>query len=421
MFNRVDVRIGSSPSSSLGLLFLSLGVPGISILIWFSAFYTGDDRNTLFPVARHSIEATLRYYIRPLEYAVVQLSNMIYLPLWILFSLVFAVTAAYVSVRTAEIITEKKFSSSVRPLIISANPLWFYAISQVDTVSQSLCNLAFAIGLFFLVRLIKETTRSKANQFGLLINITSTLILFTKELAIPAALTLVSIAAWHQLRYRRANFSYFLSCGIFISGLLLWIAIKFRFGGMLPEAGGHYNTTPSLLDIVRNTAAIFSFSLTPLPSSFLSFSLLANVWAATGVAMTLLFFVTLRKLKWSAHAGYTVLAVLGACFPMFYIHASELYASMVSSFLIAMFILLLAPREAIIWLYGIALLCCSYLNCFIYYQAESSFVAVLGARQSYSVYSGPNGLFNGGIPVKTFCAVRSAREVSWVDGQLVCF
>ncbi len=397
-----------------------LAVSAIGLFVWRYGMYSGDDRITLFAVAQHSLDSTFKDYIRPLEYLAVEAANRLFLPIWIAISIAAAVTAAMVNVRTAEMVTNSRLDRRLRLLAVVGSPLWFYTVSQVDTVSQALCNLLFSAALFCLAGLLFNAKSPETTRLATAINVICSLLLYTKELALAAALVLPAIAAFHQLRARRWSYYYVLSGVTLAVAVMAWIALKLVYRGMLPEADGRLNMTPGVLDVVRNTVATFAFPLVPLPSSFLSFSRLESAWVVCGVLATSYFFWSMRRLDWRAtQVRWFVLAVLGSCFPMFYVHASELYASMVGSLFLTM-LLLLTPEN--VWLkrsYCALLLACSYANCAAYFNYDLIEGANL-ERKAYSVYFGPNGLYFGKQRVAAICPVRTTRSVAWSGERIVC-
>lgn len=389
----------------------------IGIVVWLNGAYTGDDRNTLYPVAQHSLTGLIRYYMRPIEYFVVQAANYFWLPSWIAASVIFCVSASVAHLRTAEIVLNTQIDNRLKALVVVGNPVWFYAVSQVDTVSESLCNLIFSICLLNLANLLFSSDGGEANKRAANVNLYAALLLFTKELAVSAAFVLPAIAALEQVRFRRWDMRYAFSLVLLALAFVVWGAAKITLGGMLPESGGHYNTTPGLIDLVRNTMAAFSFALTPLPSSFISMSFLTWIWSAAGICTTIVFFWTLRRINWQVAGRIRMaVAVLGACFPMFYVHVSELYASMISGLLIAVFVLLIKSRR-IAESYCVSLLACSLINCAIYYNPEPISAA---ERRPYSIYFGPNGQFFGETKTEHLCRIRETRTVEWNNDRLLC-
>jgi hypothetical protein len=414
---------GVGPGASVGLFEVALAciaVAGICAEIWMWATYTGDDINTLAPVARHSLMSTIVYYIRPIEYFVVQGANRTWLPLWLVGSALACVAAATVHLHTVQLITGRTFDRAVGLAIIAGSPVWFYAISQVDTVSQSLCNLAFAGALYSLVRLLQAPERDDAERWYVALNILSSLLLFTKELAIGAACILPAIGLWLYFRQRRFKIGYCASAVLFALSLAGWVALKIAFRSQMPEASGHYNLSPSLVDIARNSVASLAFGVTPLPTSLLSIARLSVLWTVCGSAAALAVLWAGSRMGWrTAAVRWWGLAMLGSCAPMFYVHASELYASMLGTLLVGIVVAEFRFSRWATFAYAAALLTCSYINAFVYYHgAELARAGV--ERALYSVYFGPNGQSFPKHAGDLDCPVGRTANVSFDDGVLFC-
>jgi hypothetical protein len=402
------------------LALAGLVVAGICVQVLLLGEYTGDDVNTLLPVARHSVALTIFYYIRPIEYLIVQVANQVAMPLWIAVSGLCAVGAAWIQVRNVEILLGRAFPAALRRAIVAGSPLWFYAVSQVDTVSQSLCNLAFAGALHCLLRVLTEPSRERTDRWLVGLNLLAAVLLYTKELAITASCILPAIGAWLAWRRRRAGAGYLASGLLFVAALGLWVYLKLTFKSMMPEASGHYNLSPGLGDIARNTIATLAFGVTPLPTSLLSLARLATLWTACGVAATLVLLWAAIRLPWRTPAvRWLACAVVVGCIPMFYVHASELYASMLAPLFVALVIGQLAPPRVAAFGYCVLLAACSYVNAWVYFHADR--LHALGIeRTPYSVYWGPNGVAFEKKPGELACPILRTTGVAWDCGVLVC-
>ncbi len=398
-----------------------IALAGICAQIMAWAAYTGDDINTLAPVARHSVMATIVYYIRPIEYYLVEAANQVWLPLWLFVSALACAAAACVHLLTVERLTGQRIGRAVGCAIVAGSPIWFYAISQVDTVSQSLCNLVFAGALHSLVRVLQAPSRDDSERWYLALNLLCGVLLFTKELAIGAACVLPAVGLWHYLRNRRIKAGYAASAVLFAVLLAAWVALKLAFKSQMPEASGHYNLSPSLTDIARNVVASLAFGVTPLPSSFLSIASLAKVWTVCGSIAALLAIWACTRLQWrSAAIKWWAFAMLGACSPMFYVHASELYASMIGTLLAGIVVTRLRLPAWAAGVYGVALVACSYINAYVYYHGDE--LAQAGVtRTLYSVYYGPNGQSFPKHEGDLACPVGRTVSVSFADGVLTCY
>jgi hypothetical protein len=402
------------------LALAGLVVAGLCLQVLLLGEYTGDDVNTLLPVARHSVALTIFYYIRPIEYLVVQVANQVAMPLWIAVSGLCAVGAAWIQVRNVEILLERPFAPMLRRAIVAGSPVWFYAVSQVDTVSQSLCNLAFAGALHCLLRALTEPSRDRADRWLVGLNVLAAILLYTKELAITASCILPAIGAWLAWARRRASAGQVASGLLFVAALGLWVYLKLAFKSMMPEASGHYNLSPGLADIARNTVATLAFGVTPLPTSLLSVARLATIWTACGVAAAMVLLWAVILLPWRVAAvRWLACAVLVGCIPMFYVHASELYASMLAPLFVALVVGQLALPRVVALGYCVLLAACSYVNAWVYFHADR--LHALGVeRTPYSVYWGPNGVAFEKKPGELACSILRTTRVTWDCGVLVC-
>jgi hypothetical protein len=411
---------GRLSDALVDLALAALLVAGICAQVLLLGVYTGDDVNTLQPVARHSVALTIFYYIRPIEYLVVQMANELAMPLWLAVSGLCAVGAAWLQVRNAEIVLGTAFTPALRRVIIVGSPLWFYAVSQVDTVSQALCNLVFAGALHCLLHALLEPTRERAARWLVGLNLLAALLLYTKELAITASCILPAIGAWLAWRRRAMNPAVLASGLVFVVALGAWIYLKLAFKSMMPESSGHYNLSPGLGDIARNTVATLAFGVTPLPTSLLSVARVASVWTACGVISTLLLLLALSRLSWRTPAvRWLAFAVAVSCIPMFYVHASELYASLLAPLFVALVIGQLSPPRVVAFGYCIVLAACSYVNAWVYFHAET--LRGLGIeRAPYSVYWGPNGIGFEKKAGELACPILKTTSVAWDCGVLVC-
>lgn len=420
-FTPLAVHAAPSRRSWLaGFALACLAVSGICVQIFMWATYTGDDINTLAPVARHSLMATIVYYIRPIEYWLVLAANQVWLPAWQIVSALLCVGGACIHLRTVERLTGRQAGRAVGWVIVACSPVWFYAISQVDTVSQSLCNLFFAASLFALVRVLQSPARDDEERWYVALNLLCTMLLYTKELAIGAACVLPAIGLWHYLRHRRLRPGYAASTVLFALALVGWLVLKVTYRSQMPEASGHYNLSPSLVDIARNVVASLGFGVTPVPSGLLSIAALVKVWVTCGSIGALVAMWACSRLDWRlAAVRWWAFAMLAACAPMFYVHTSELYASMIGTLLVGLIVVgLRMPRWAAL-AYGAALLACSYVNAYLYYHG-ADLVRAGVERSLYSVYYGPNGQSFAKTAGALDCPVARTAAVEFVDDSLVC-
>jgi hypothetical protein len=414
---RPQFLTGLATDFIVGLVALA----GLTWQIWSDSAYTGDDANTLFPVAQHDVVSTLHYYIRPIEYAVVQAANQVWLPGWLVVSVLCAVLAACLQVRNAEIVVRRSFPPVLRAALVAGSPLWFYAISQVDTVSQSLCNLAFAAALHCLLRVLFVPDEPRAGRWLAALNLLSAVLLYTKELSVAASFVLPAAGAWIAWRKGLRRDAAWLASGLVLLVLFVgWIVLKLHFKSQMPEESGHYNLTPGPIDIARNTLATLAFGLTPLPTGLLSLAAFAKVWTLCGVAAAATLAWAAARLPWRDGAvRWFAFAIVGTCLPMFYVHSSELYVSMLGTLFVSIVVAMLRLRTDVTFAWCAVLLACSYANGFIYFHA--AWLQAHGLeRTAYSVYWGPNGMGQEKAPGALDCPLGRTVSVSWNCGELLC-
>ncbi len=392
-------------------------------MTWRYGGYTGDDKNALEPVARHSFHLALQLLLRPIEYTVVQAANLIDLQMWLLASLPMAVAASMLQVSTAEAVLQRRLTPLLKIAVIAGSPLWFQVISQIDTVSQSLCNLSFALAVYLLLVKVMPSNGKTASQAAAGVNLTCCVLLFSKELALAAALLIPFMTAIFVWRKKAIDRVYLASASAFLLAVPTWMYLKLYFGSLMPGATGHYNVTPSASKIGTNVLSLIGFPITPIPTSFLSFSQLKPLWMIMAVAMIFVFVLVAWRLakKPDNRSSFLLLGTIlvGACAPIIVVHSSELYASMIGGYLTAMLISATSWKSSVKFAYAAALLMCSYVNAWIYYNAES-IPDWMGGRVEYSLYNGPDGRFHLGKLKKPICPIFGTHSVSWIDNQVAC-
>src|SRR5690606_31254565 len=312
----------------------------------------------------------------------------------------------------------------LRVLLVAGSPLWFQLLSQVDTVSQAICNAVFATGVYVLFsRVLPEDAKSPDLHGGLVVCLAG-LLLFSKELALAAVCTLVLAASVVLLWRRQAGRYWVGSLLCFAACAAGWLYFKLSYKSLLPSADGHYNYALSVGKLATNAVTLIGFPLTPLPSSWLSFSGLKLVWVGVAIAFVLLLLVQVVRTGAVRDRGFLTLALILAMSsaPMVIVHSSELYASMLAGYLVGTLVIVSLPAfPKLASVYVLLLLACSYVNAFTFYR-EPGEVPGLGGleRVRYSLYNGPDGLFMDGVRLPRHCPVKDTVAVTWVCGQLVC-
>lgn len=399
-------------------------VSGVSLVVWRHGFYLGDDKHTLFPVARQSFSDAVVFFLRPLEYHLVLLANAVDLRLWLPASLAFGAWAAVMQLLTLESVFGTRLPQPLRVLLVAGSPLWFQLLSQVDTVSQTICNAVFATGVYLLFTRVFPKDTKRPDLYGGLVVCLAGLLLFSKELALAGACTLVLAASALLLWRRQAGRYWLASLLCFAACAGGWVYLKLSYKSLLPSSDGHYNYALSVGKLAINGVTLIGFPLTPLPSSWLSFAGLKFVWMAAAVAFVLLLVVQVARAGAVRNRAFLALALVLAMTsaPMIIVHSSELYASMLAGYLVGALVFASAPAFPVLArVYLVLLLACSYVNAFTYYRAPDD-VPGLGRfeRVRYSLYNGPDGLYMDGVARPRHCPLRGTVAVAWECGKVVC-
>ncbi len=406
-------------------LISGLLVAGVSAMAWQYGGYIGDDRNTLEPVARHSLALALQQLLRPLEYGIVQAANLVNLQLWLVASLAMAVAAAALQVKTVEFVIGKAFPRAVWIAAVAGSPLWFQLISQVDTVSQCLCNLVFAGAVYVLLAGVLPAASPNVSLRAAAVNLLCCVLLFTKELALAAAVVIPCVAAVIVWRRRAVDRIYVLSAILLAASLALWAYLKLSFGSLLPGAEGHYSISLSVSKTFTDIAALAGFPLTPLPTSLLSFEAARVIWSGAALVMIVVFVTAVGRHALRAPAdsrmrlGLLGVVLIGGSLPIIAVHSSELYATMIGGYLVALLIGTGTTNSLVRTGYAAALLACSYINAGVYHRAEL-LPAWTGERVEYSLYEGKDGRFSRGVVKPPICTISGTYSVSWVDDRVQC-
>jgi hypothetical protein len=407
------------------LLIPALLLSGLTLLTWQYGAYIGDDRHALFPVAKHSVVFTIEYLLRPIEYFILQLFNQVEFQAWPIASLLLGITTAHIQVRTIE----RMLGQTLRPALYIAavvgSPLWFQLLSQVDTISQCVCNLMLAVCLHQLFTGVLPGSDGQASRAGALVNVGACVLLFSKELALAAAVFIPFITA--ILVWRRRGFRaplYLASLVLVACALIAWVYLKLSFRSFLPESEGHYGFSPSPEKFATNLISLVGFPITPLPTSLLSFKDLAVAWQGAAGASLAILGLTLWKLarrpnQVRGKLGLLILLLGGCSAPIVIIHSSELYATLLTSYLVGLMACAWSDRPWLVLAYSLALLGCSYANALIYFHAEDAPWKDI-PRVEYSLYEGHDGRHYQGRLQTAFCPIRGTHEVRWACGKLQC-
>jgi hypothetical protein len=402
---------GCITSASLGVLLLN------SLIYYFNVYYYSDDINVLYPI---SVNNFMRGNpVRPLENLILLICNIVYLPLWLVASLFCTVGATVLSGLTCERLFERRLPKAGWWLLGMANPLLFYVVSQPDVVSQGLANLLFAGAMLALVseadRLSDQPLRGwRGDRVAVFLNLLSAALFFTKETAVAAATIIPATTA--LMRHRAGRLSPLFLCSLLvpIAAASGWVALKLKFPYMLPsELGGigvgRYGLKLDPVVWVLDLAITLAFPITPLPTSFIEFDLLRQVWVVVAFGFVILLTVILLIAYGRQPKILCPLLVVGiSCTPMVVVHSSELYSSMIAPFAVAILLLFGFPKmRRLSFTYGLLLYAASFANGMIYGLGAD--FNLFGLRHlSYSIYG-------KGYQFYPMCPIATTAHMAW-DG-----
>jgi hypothetical protein len=394
--------IGSLSILILDLMILSCGV-----------YYYSDDVNVLYPVAVHSLIGLKGNPTRPLEYLILLAANNLYLPLWLGASLLCVVGAAIVSALACERLLERELPKAGWWLLGLANPLLFYVVSQPDVVSQALCDLFFATALLsFITELYRPqgqaTSSWRTDRVAFSLNLTSAALFFTKETAIAAAIVIPAVTVLIRFKAKRLSPIFLFSLFLPILAASAWLFLKLIVHPViLPTEAGRYSLKLNPLTWMQDFIVTLAFPLTPLPSSFLEFDLLRQLWVAVGLGSVILFVCfILRQAIWQPRIIVPLLVVVASCAPMILIHSSEDYPTMIAPFAVSIVLLFAITKMRRLTLaYGLLLYTASLANGIIYCLGTD--FDLLGLqRLGYSIYG-------EGYQYYPICPIRTTARVGW--------
>jgi hypothetical protein len=406
--NRHHEIIGCSLTGSLGILLLDI------MIFQFGVYYYSDDVNVLYPVAVHNLTGKIGNPTRPFEYLILLVANNIYLPLWLGASLVCIVGATILSGLACEKLFERRLSTAGWWVLGIANPLLFYVVSQPDVVSQALANLLFAAAMLAFVseidRLSNQTLDGwRADKTASFLNLTAAALFFTKETAVAAAIVIPAATTLIRLKTRRLSRVFLLSLALPVGAGICWILLKLEFPFILPTDGGRDSLKLEPIVWLENFMTNFAFPVTPLPSSFLEFERLRQLWVMAAIGSFLLFLcLIIRESSRRLRIIVPLLVIAASCAPMILIHSTELYPTMIAPFAVSIVLLICDARMR--WLglsYGLMLYAASLANCMIYCLG-SDFNLLGLQRLSYSIYG-------NGYQFYPICPIGKTAHVGW-DG-----
>jgi hypothetical protein len=413
---------------SLGILLLD------ALVLRSSVYYYSDDVFVLYSVAVHRLTAIPWHVVRPLQYLTVLAANYVYLPLWLAASLLCVVGATILSGLACERLFERHLPKTAWGVLGLANPLLFYLVSQPDTVSQALCNLLFA---GCLLTFISEFQRLRGQgPFGVrsegaaaFLNVMAAALFFTKEtgaaaaIVIPAATTLIRAKA----RHLSPIFLFSLLLPIAAACGWIWLNLKFQSLLHLDNEAQSYSLHLSPITWAKNFIMTVAFPVTPLPSSFIGFELLRELWVAVAFWSVVLFArIIFHESRRQPTIVLPLLVVAASYAPMILVRTNELYPSMIGPFAVSIVLLSGVPRMRSLSLgYGVLLYAASLANGIIYCLGPN--FHLLGVPHlGYSIYS---ELYQ----TDPICPIATTARVAWdgtaagdifdvpgVKGKIIC-
>jgi hypothetical protein len=392
------------------------------MIFWCDVYYYSDDVNVLYPVAVKNLMVSRGDSARPLEYLIVLAANNLYLPLWLIASLLCVVGTAIVSGLACERLFERQLPKAGWRILGLANPLAFYIVSQPDEVATALSDLVFAVAIFTFIsefyRLRAQSTASWRDDItGFSLNLVSAALIFTKETAVAAAVVMPAVTAFIRFRVNRLSHIFLLSL-LFPAGATgVWILLKLGNPILFPTAPGtgRYYLKLDPITWAQNFVVTFAFPITPLPTSFMEFELLRPLWVAAAVGSFILFVLFLL---WQAlrrpRIILPLLVVVVSSAPMILVHSSEKYSTMFTPLMIStilIFTVTKAKRFALT--YGLLLYIAAFANGVIYCLGVD--FNLLGLeRLDYSIYG-------TGYQFYPICPIRTTARVGFdptANGEL---
>ena len=374
--------------------------------------YYSDNILVLHPVAVHSLMESLRFFIRPLEYLIVLAANNVYLPLWLGVSLLCTVGATILSALACELVFERQLPKAGWWVLGLANPLLFYLVSQ-PIVSQALSNLLFAGAMFAFVSELRRLPGRppsgwRADRVSVFLNLMAAALFFTKETAVATAIVLPAATALIRLKMRQLSRIFLLSLLLPIGAAACWILLKLTFpSSEFVTGGGRYGLKLSPLIWGQDFITTLAFPVTPLPSSFIAFDLLRQLWVVVGLSSVILFlWVLLHESRQQPKIVFPLLVVAACCAPMIVVRSSELYSTMITPFAVS--IVLLFGISKMHWLslaYGLLLYAASLGNGIIY---------SLGPEfHPFSLRHLPYSIYTKEYQYDPICSIGTTAHVSW--------
>jgi hypothetical protein len=419
---------GCALVGSLGILLLD------ALVLQSGVYYYSDDVYVLYSVAVHSLTAIPWHVVRPLQYLIVLAANYLYLPLWLGASVLCVVGATILSALACERLFARRLSKAEWWVLGLANPLFFYLVSQPDTVSQALCNLLFAACLLtFISEFRRLWDRApcglRSESAAAFLNFMAAALFFTKETGVAAAIVIPAATALIRAKTRRLSPIFLFSLLLPIAAACGWVWLNHEFQSLLhlDNEAERYSLQLSPITWAKNFIITVAFPLTPLPSSFIGFELLRQLWVAVALGSVILFMrIILRESRSQPRIVLPLLVVAASCAPMILVRTDELYASMIGPFAVSIVLLFgFSSMRSLSVGYGLLLYAASLGNGIIYCLGADFNLLDL-QHLEYSIYREP-------YQIDPICPIATTAHVAWdgtdpsdvfgvpgVKGKIVC-
>jgi len=232
---------------------------------------------------------------------------------------------------------------------------------------------------------------------------------FTKETAVAAAVVIPAATTLIRLKAKRVSPIFLFSLLLPIIAATSWIFLKLKFLSLGPGAigTGRYDLKAKPIEWIHNFLVTLAFPITPLPTSFIGFDALKQLWTLVALASVILFIgFLLRETRRQPRIVLPLLIVGASLAPMILIHASELYATMIAPLAISIVLLCgLAKIPRLTLAYGLMLYAASFGNALIYSFGPD--FSLLGLQKlAYSIYGKEHQFF----PI---CPIGTTAHVAW--------
>jgi hypothetical protein len=402
-----------------------VGIFGISILdaliLRPGVYYIADSKEVLHSVAVHSIVARFQAdtFFRPLEYLVLSLANKVYLPLWIVVSILSVVGAAILSGLAAEKLFERQLPNSRWWMLGIANPLLFYLVSTPGTVSQCLCNLLFSAAILAFISELHQLRHQplpgwRGERTAVSLNLLAAALFFAKETAVAAAVLLPIATALIRFKSQRLSSVFLFSLLLPLGAIIVWVLIKMQLSmSMYLNSGARYSPKLNPITSAENFIITIAFPVTPLPSSFMGFDLLRPLWAGVALVSVSLFIgVLLRESVREPKIVLPLLVIAASCAPMILVHSNELYSTMIGPFAVSTVLLLGVKIPWSSLAYGLLLYAASLGNGIVYRLGPDYNLFGL-QRLQYSIYSKYH-------PPDVTCPIITTAHIGWDGTAFTC-